>query len=98
MDKDPLDPMKNMWDQDEESRKMLELTMPAIRENYYKFDGTAERTNTRENGILDLRGIRKEHGQTDEYSDTYRIKQSTQAVLDEEKQKVGRKKIDQEWD
>jgi len=67
-------------------------------ENYYKFDGTAERTNTRENGILDLRGIRKEHGQTDEYSDTFRIKQSTQAVLDEEKQKVGRKKIDQEWD
>lgn len=37
-DKDPLNPFKNMWDQDEESRKMCELTLPAIRENYYKFD------------------------------------------------------------
>ena len=37
-DKDPLNPFKNMWDQDEESRKMCELTMPAIRKNYYKFD------------------------------------------------------------
>ncbi len=37
-DKDPLNPFKNMWDQDEESRRMCELTMPAIRENYVKFD------------------------------------------------------------
>lgn len=37
-DKDPLNPFKNMWDKDEESRRMCELTMPAIRENYYKFD------------------------------------------------------------
>ena len=37
-DKNPLDPFKNMWDKDEESRRMCELTMPAIRENYYKFD------------------------------------------------------------
>lgn len=37
-DKDPLNPFKNMWDTDEESKKMCELTMPAIRENYYKFD------------------------------------------------------------
>jgi hypothetical protein len=37
-DKDPLNPFKNMWDQDEESRRMCELTMPAIRENYKKFD------------------------------------------------------------
>lgn len=37
-DKDPINPYKNMWDKDEESRKMVELTMPAIRENYYKFD------------------------------------------------------------
>lgn len=37
-DKDPLNPFKNMWDKDEESRKMCELTMPAIRENYFKFD------------------------------------------------------------
>ena len=38
MDKDPLNPYKNMWDQDAESRRMCELTMPAIRENYVKFD------------------------------------------------------------
>ncbi len=37
-DKDPLNPFGNMWDNDEESRKMCELTMPAIRENYYKFN------------------------------------------------------------
>ena len=38
-DKDPLNPFKNMWDKDEESKRMCELTIPAIRENYYKFDG-----------------------------------------------------------
>lgn len=37
-DKDPLNPFKNMWDQDAESKRMCELTMPAIRENYKKFD------------------------------------------------------------
>lgn len=37
-DKDPLDPYRNIWDQDEVSRKMCELTMPAIRENALKFD------------------------------------------------------------
>ena len=37
-DKNPLDPFKNMWDKDEESHRMCELTMPAIRENYKKFD------------------------------------------------------------
>lgn len=37
-DKDPLNPFKNMWDKDEESRKMCELTMPAIRINYNKFE------------------------------------------------------------
>ena len=36
--KNPLDPFKHMWDRDEESRRMCELTMPAIRENYRKFD------------------------------------------------------------
>lgn len=36
-DKDPLNPFANMWDQDEESRRMCELTLPAIRENYTKF-------------------------------------------------------------
>lgn len=35
---DPLNPFKLMWDKDEESRRMCELTMPAIRENCAKFD------------------------------------------------------------
>lgn len=37
-DKNPLDPFGNMWDKDEESKRMVELTMPAIRANYEKFD------------------------------------------------------------
>ena len=37
-DKDPLSPFGNMWDKDEESKKMVELTMPAIRKNFEKFD------------------------------------------------------------
>ena len=37
-DKDPLNPFANMWDQDAESRRMCELTLPAIRDNYAKFD------------------------------------------------------------
>lgn len=37
-DANPLDPFKKMWDKDAESRRMCELTMPAIRENYKKFD------------------------------------------------------------
>lgn len=37
-DKDPLNPFAHMWDQDEESRRMCEMTMPAIRENFWKFD------------------------------------------------------------
>lgn len=36
--KNPLNPFENMWDKDEESRRMCELTMPAIRINYEKFD------------------------------------------------------------
>ena len=36
-DKDPLDPMRNMWDKDEVSRRMCELSLPAIRINYEKF-------------------------------------------------------------
>ena len=37
-DMDPLNPFNNMWDKDGESRKMCELTLPAICENYKKFD------------------------------------------------------------
>lgn len=37
-DKDPLNPFANMWDKDEESRRLCEMTLPAIRENYFKFD------------------------------------------------------------
>lgn len=35
-DKDPLDPMKNMWDTNSEARKLCELSLPAIRENFNK--------------------------------------------------------------
>lgn len=38
LDKDILDPLEKMWDQDVESRKNCELSLPAIRENYYKFE------------------------------------------------------------
>ncbi len=37
-DKNPLNPYENMWDQDEESKQMCRLSMPAIKENYVKFD------------------------------------------------------------
>ncbi len=37
-DKDPLNPFKNMWDKDEESKRMCELSLPAIKKNYYKFE------------------------------------------------------------
>lgn len=36
--KDPLNPFENMWDSDEKSRKMCELSLPAIKENYIKFN------------------------------------------------------------
>lgn len=34
---DPLDPAKRMWDADEESKRMVALSMPAIRDNFAKF-------------------------------------------------------------
>lgn len=37
-DRDILNPQMFMWDTDEDSRKNLELTMPALRVNYHKFD------------------------------------------------------------
>lgn len=37
-DKDPLNPFANMWDKDEEARKLCEMTMPAIRINNDKFN------------------------------------------------------------
>lgn len=37
-DKDPLNPYKNMWDQSDEAKRMVELTLPAIRVNYDEFD------------------------------------------------------------
>lgn len=36
--KDPLHPFDGMWDRDDESRVMCECSMPAIRENYAKFE------------------------------------------------------------
>lgn len=38
LDKNILKPLERMWDQDEESKKNCEMTLPAIRENYYKFE------------------------------------------------------------
>ncbi len=38
MDKDPLNPFNNMWDKNEEMINMVQLSMPAIRENFIKFD------------------------------------------------------------
>lgn len=38
LDKNILNPLEKMWDQDELSRKNCELTLPAIKENYYKFE------------------------------------------------------------
>lgn len=37
-DKDPLNPMKNMWDTDTEARRQCELSLPSIRVNYEKFE------------------------------------------------------------
>lgn len=37
-ERDILNPMKHMWDTDADSRRNLELSMPAIRVNYHKFD------------------------------------------------------------
>ncbi len=37
-DKDPRDPISHMWDKDPGSRRMCELSLPAIRENADKFD------------------------------------------------------------
>ncbi|MCR5670856.1 MAG: polysaccharide pyruvyl transferase family protein [Butyrivibrio sp.] len=37
-DKDPLNPYANMWDKNDEARRMVELSLPAIRANYDKFD------------------------------------------------------------
>lgn len=37
-DKNPLDPMRNMWDTDAEARRQCELSLPAIRVNYVKFE------------------------------------------------------------
>lgn len=37
-DSDCLNPTKKMWDVDEEARRQVEMMMPAIRENYQKFE------------------------------------------------------------
>ena len=38
LDSNPLNPIKDMWDGDEESIKMCELSLPAIEINFYKFE------------------------------------------------------------
>lgn len=52
-------------------------------ENYYKFDGTAERNNTIKTGALSLHSIKKEHSEKDDYKDEYDINQSHYIKLDE---------------
>ena len=37
-DSDCLNPVKKMWDKDQEARRQTEMMMPAIRENYQKFE------------------------------------------------------------
>lgn len=37
-DADALNPIKRMWDKDSEIVRLTELSMPAIKENYYKFE------------------------------------------------------------
>lgn len=37
-DSDCLNPQKKMWDKDQEVRRQIEMMMPAIRENYQKFE------------------------------------------------------------
>lgn len=49
-DKDPLNPYKNMWDQDAEARRMVELSMPAIRINQEKFEKFFTEQFTRTSG------------------------------------------------
>lgn len=38
LDKNILKPLEKMWDQDEESIRNTTLTLPAIKENYFKFE------------------------------------------------------------
>lgn len=61
---------------------------------YYKFDGTSERDNTLKTGILSLKSIKREHGQNDDYGEIYKIRQSIDAIIDEEKQNSGKKRVD----
>ena len=37
-DSDCLNPTKKMWDKDAEARRMIDMMLPAIRENYQKFE------------------------------------------------------------
>ena len=37
-DSDCLNPQKKMWDTDDEARRQIDMMMPAIRENYQKFE------------------------------------------------------------
>ena len=53
LDKNILNPLEKMWDQDEISRRNTELSLPAIKDNYYKFEefftNRFERTKTKYN-------------------------------------------------
>lgn len=43
LDKDVLNPFKNMWDEEEEVRRNAKLSMPAIQENWVKFQNFFEK-------------------------------------------------------
>lgn len=49
-DKDPLNPFDNMWDKNEEAIEMCRLSMPAIEENYKKFDNFYNNAFTKTKG------------------------------------------------
>lgn len=53
IDKNILNPLEKMWDQDDESIRNTKLTLPAIEENFYKFESfftnQFNRTNTKYN-------------------------------------------------
>lgn len=68
--------------------------------NYYKFDGTVEREDTLKNGTLSLQAVKKEHGINDDYNNMFAVRQSYEAIYDEQSSKQGKRKdsLAQEFD
>ena len=55
--KDPLNPLSYMWDSDPVSKKMCELSLPAIKENYYKFKSFYNNEFKKSIGIYDAKNF-----------------------------------------